>query len=365
MISDFITQIKNLYKFYKIPIDEKKVVFFSEGKNYFNVFISYIKNMNRYKKIIYITSDINDPIYDCKFVNVEIIYCKNIFLLIILMNNITCKNLLMTMPDLNIYEIKKSKNVENYIYLFHSLVSINMVYNHNAFDNYDKILCITQNQYDELKQNKETKNLKYNLYKSNYPKLSILKKQITKLKKKKLVTIAPSWGVDNIFENKDFDVLLKELLNNKFKIILRPHSNVSRKTYSFLEDLRKKYNKDDIIIENNNANFFNTFESNYLITDWSGIALEYFMITKNPVLFVGTKKKIRNKNFSEKMDKIPLEVSIRTKIGVIVNPLDFCNINNYIEKLSDINFKKEVEEIENKTLFLRNLNETNFTQILE
>lgn len=365
MIKNFINQVRNLYKFYQIPKKERNIVFFSEGKNYFNVFISYIENLEKHKKIIYITSDNNDPIYDYKFKNLKIIYCKNIFLLIILMNNISCKNLLMTMPDLNTYEIKKSRNVISYIYLFHSLNSTHMNYKNNAFDSYDKILCITQNQYDELKQRKELKNLNYKLYQSNYPKLSILEKQTVKSKKNQSITIAPSWGVGNIFEDKNFEILLVELVNSGFTIILRPHSQVPHRIYTFLNKLKNKYNKDRIIIQSNNSNFHNTFESSYLITDWSGIALEYFMVTENPVIFIDTKRKIHNKNFNEKKDKIPLEVSIRKKIGLIVDPMDVKNINYHIKELEKINYKKVINEINNKVLFLEDINEKNFTQILE
>lgn len=364
MIKDVINQIRNLYEFYLISNKEKDIVFFSEGVNYFNVFLNYIKKIERYKKIIYITRDANDPIYKYNFPNIKIIYCKNIFLLILLMNNISCKNLIMTMPDLNNFEIKKSKNVENYIYLFHSLVSTHMVYRKNAFDFYDKILCITQNQYEELKQNKELKKLNYELHKSNYPKLQNLKEQF-KCSTKDTITIAPSWGQDNIFENKNFEILLSELVKSNYRIILRPHANVSNKTYSFLKVLKNKYERGKIIIENNNANFFNTFESSYLITDWSGIALEYFMVTKNPVIFIDTQKKILNKNFNEKINKIPLEVSVRSRIGVIVNPLDFKNINYHIKQLDNEDYKKEIEKINDKTFFLEDINESNFIQILK
>ncbi len=240
-----------------------------------------------------------------------------------------------------------------------------MSYKNNAFDSYDKILCITQNQYDELKQNKELKNLNYKLYKSNYPKLNIIKKQITKSNKKQSITIAPSWGVGNIFENKNFEILLAELVNSGFTIILRPHSQVPHKTYTFLNKLKNKYNEGCVIIQSNNSNFHNTFESSYLITDWSGIALEYFMVTENPVIFIDTRRKIHNKNFNEKKDKIPLEVSIRAKIGLIVDPLDVKNINYYIKELNKKDYKKEIEEIKNKTFFLKDINENSFNQILE
>lgn len=365
MTKDFINQIKNLYKFYLIPNKESSTIFFSEGKNYTNVFLSYIEELEKSKKIIYITSDDKDTIYKYKFKNVKIIYCKNIFLLILLINNISCKNLIMTMPDLNNFEIKKSKNVKNYIYLFHSLVSTHMVYKDNAFDSYDKILCITQNQVDELQANKQLKNLSYKIYKSNYPKLNFLYKNFENLGNKNIITIAPSWGIDNIFENKNFETLLSELINKEFKVILRPHSNVPKKIYAFLESLKRKYRENDVIIENSNADFFNTFNSNYLITDWSGIALEYFLITKKPVLFIDTKAKIQNKSFNSIKDPIPLEVSIRNKIGLIIDPSKLNDINFYIKEINKKNYEKNFQSIKEEILLLNEINENNFIKILD
>ena len=107
-----------------------------------------------------------------------------------------------------------------------------------------------------------------------------------------------------------------------------------------------------------------TFKSNYLITDWSGIAIEYFLITKKPVIFVDTKAKIRNKNFDENNDNIPLEVSIRNKIGLIIKPLELSNINFYLEEIDKKNYKNEIELIEKKILFSNQINENNFNQIL-
>ena len=56
--------------------------------------------------------------------------------------------------------------------------------------------------------------------------------------------------------------------------------------------------------------------------------MEFSFITERPVIFINTEKKINNSNFND-IDAIPLEDSIREKIGVIVEP-------NESEKIEEI-----------------------------
>ena len=64
-------------------------------------------------------SDKNDFFYTYKNKNLKSFYISKTIGQIILLNNISCKNLILTMPDLENYHIKKSKNCSNYLYLFH------------------------------------------------------------------------------------------------------------------------------------------------------------------------------------------------------------------------------------------------------
>ena len=56
-----------------------------------------------------------------------------------------------------------------------------------------------------------------------------------------------------------------------------------------------------------------------LICDCSGIALEYALGTERPVLFLDVPIKIKNKRYTEQGIE-PLELFLRSKIGMIVSP---------------------------------------------
>ena len=58
-----------------------------------------------------------------------------------------------------------------------------------------------------------------------------------------------------------------------------------------------------------------------MITDWSGAAIEYAFTLERPVLYIDVPKKIHNPDY-EKLPEIPLEISIRDKIGEIISLSD-------------------------------------------
>ena len=82
--------------------------------------------------------------------------------------------------------------------------------------------------------------------------------------------------------------------------------------------------------------------SKILITDWSGIAFEYFVLNNKPILFVDTPPKINNKNYNKLSEK-PLEVTMRNEIG---ETLQISEIKN----LDLILFQEKVKMASNKVL---------------
>ena len=60
------------------------------------------------------------------------------------------------------------------------------------------------------------------------------------------------------------------------------------------------------------------YQSDLMISDWSGAALEYSFGLSKPVIFLDLPKKINNPKYKE-INIIPLEISVRENIGVIVS----------------------------------------------
>tara|TARA_B100001245_G_C22685271_1_gene334709 strand:- start:298 stop:684 length:387 start_codon:yes stop_codon:yes gene_type:complete len=65
--------------------------------------------------------------------------------------------------------------------------------------------------------------------------------------------------------------------------------------------------------------------SDMMVSDWSGIALEYYLSQKKPVIFMDLPPKVNNKNY-KLISNMPIEVSMRKTIGEILNPEDIKNL---------------------------------------
>jgi len=70
--------------------------------------------------------------------------------------------------------------------------------------------------------------------------------------------------------------------------------------------------------------------SDIMICDWSGAALDYAFGLNKPVVFIDVPRKINNPDY-QAIGIEPFEVSIRDKIGTIVAIDDIDNIGNHIE----------------------------------
>ena len=74
------------------------------------------------------------------------------------------------------------------------------------------------------------------------------------------------------------------------------------------------------------------FKSDFLVSDVSGISLEYAFGTERPVIFMDVPRKVRNEEY-EQIGIEPLEISIREKIGVVVNRAEIGSIPDVLIEL--------------------------------
>ena len=82
----------------------------------------------------------------------------------------------------------------------------------------------------------------------------------------------------------------------------------------------------------------------YIISDWSGIFMEYSIINKRKSILINTSKKIQNKKYGNYKSK-QIEIESRKIFGIEFNYSEISNIRNYI--LNYNNEKKDSNEISN------------------
>ncbi|SVB28856.1 uncharacterized protein METZ01_LOCUS181710 [marine metagenome] len=350
-----------LKRFEKLSDFERSIVFYAENKasmDYFGSLISELtEKMNL--QICYVTSVKNDPILDSKNQRILPFYIGDGTVRTKFFLTLKAKILVMDMPDLDQFHIKRSKIYPvHYVYLFHSMFSIHSYLRKGAIDNYDTIFCVGPHHVNEVRETEKIYELKpKNLVKYGFGRLDTLlqKKenfQITNSDTKDLIIIAPTYGDNNLLEKCGIK-LIEILLKSNFRVMLRPHLRTLKNSTKLIGSINEKFKKNpNFILEKGDIPFDSYHNSKCMISDWSGISLEYAFIFERPVIFIDVPKKVLNPNSSD-ISLEPIEISIRKKIGHVVLPDNLEEIPLIIkdlEKNAQI-FNKQIKEILSMTVY--------------
>lgn len=330
-------------RFFKIA--NKHLVFYSEKSGFYKYFQDVIEELLERSNITihYITSDPKDQIFELAKGEPRI---KPYYIgekkLITLMMKMDADMVVMTMPDLDNFHIKRSyvrKDIE-YIYMVHyGIGSGNLLLRKLALAHYDTIFCAGPKQIEELRKEEEVYNLPVrNLIPCGY---SLFDRIIAEYQNrygqkhdKPQILIAPSWQKDNILDS-CIDDLLSSLVGNKYRIILRPHPEYCKRYAQRLSDLQNRWRSrlgDGLEIQTDFSSNDTVFASDLLITDWSTVCYEFAFATKRPVLFIDTPMKEMNPEWN-KLGIEPTDISIRHEIGQSVQLKNVKITDEIVEQL--------------------------------
>lgn len=315
----------------------KKIVFYSEGSNYWTHFQGLIlETLNLVNfDIIYLSSDPDDPGLRLIHPRYHSFDIGDGHIRSWVFQNLNTCVAVMTTPDLETYQLKKSIFPVHYVYIQHSLVSLHMAYGENAFDAFDTVFCAGPHHVNELRAIENQKNIsKKNIFHHGYSRLDKLINYQKKYQKKNLhqsqsILFAPSWGKNGVIESGKAIHLIRQVLNANYSLIFRPHPQTIRYASKQLKDVIKTFQENKLFTFESNVSSINSLlSSKLIISDWSGAALEFGIALGKPVIFIDIPKKINNPSYQE-IPIIPFEESIRFKMGQVVNE----NINNLKEKI--------------------------------
>jgi len=350
---------KELKKFENLSISERSIVFYAENKasmNHFKLLISELtKKMNL--EICYVTSVKNDPILISKNKKIKSFYIGDGIARTKFFLNLTAKILIMDMPDLDIFHIKRSKVYPvHYIYLFHSMFSIHSYLREHAIDNYDTIFCVGKHHENEIKETEKFYNLKEKkLVPYGYGRLDTLLKEKEVFQKTelspKLILITPSYGSNNLLNVCGIEII-ELLLKFNFKVMLRPHFKTMKDSGDLINLIKEKFGKNPNFMLETGVIPSNLFHNSIcLISDWSGISFEYAFTFERQVIFIDVPKKVLNLN-SDNLSTKPMEISLRNEIGNIVSPNNLESILDILKMIQKNDMSsKRIHQIRSETVF--------------
>ncbi len=354
----FIKSFRNYRAYYKLHPDFRNIVIYSESGQDWHHFSDIIgKLLDMGNKVTYVTSDLQDQGLSFAHPEFRSIFIGDGFWLITFFQFLKADCLVLTMIDLNIFQLKRSINPVHYIYLFHAMGSTHMVDFESSYDHYDTILCSGQHQIDEIRKRESLKNLPAkNLVPHGYARIENLMKQASvrshKSVKPYTVLIAPTWGPNSIM-NICGKKLVTILLDAGFKVILRPHYQTAKLTPEVIQDILDTCSGNSLFSHvSKMGDTDSLFDSDILICDWSSMSIEYALGLEKPVLYIDVPKRVRNNNYTE-LGLEPMEISIRNQVGAVLSPDNLSGAPSLINSLCENpeKFKAGIRQFREKVVF--------------
>ena len=358
--------LKNIFK----VADKKiKILFYSENKFYQKYSYPLIELLvKKYpKQIYYVSSDLNDKIENSDIQN---LFIGKGLLMKIFFSIVKADYFFLTLTDLDNHYLKKNKNVNKYIYYFHVAGSTFKGYTKGAFDNYDIILCNGQFQVDEIRFRESQKKIKKKkLILTGYFYFDHILKKINFNQNANEILLAPSWNYEyKNYINENCIRIIDELIKKDYNVTFRPHPEHYKRSMKILKIINNKFSSyQNFRFDNESENIKSMEKAKCLITDTSGISLEYMLLLNRPVLFLEGLDKIHNKDYSDFNNFLAVDQKFKNEFGLFFSENDIKNIDLLIEK-SIKNFHLKIPQLNQfKDNFFFNFGKTaeRFETILE
>ena len=331
----FFKEFQGYRAYKKLPKSYKKVVFYSESfQDWHHLKPLLNALLDDDIAVTYVTSDDRDPGLLKLSNKYRSIYIGKGFFRILFFQFLKAKLLILTMMDLNNFELKRSMHPVHYVYIFHSLTSTHMVDTEKSFDHYDTIFCAGPHQKKEIELREKNKDLKAkNLIPYGYPRIEKLIQLSSKPKnEKKVILLAPTWGEQSIINLMGMEIC-SIIINQGYSLILRPHHETIKRSPQLINEIENKYSHlETFRLVREMGDSESLLQSDLLICDWSGTAIEYAFGLEKPVIFIDIPPRVRNPNWRE-IQSEPLEMSIREKVGRVICPSKLDELRSSISQL--------------------------------
>ncbi|WP_028328491.1 CDP-glycerol glycerophosphotransferase family protein [Brachyspira alvinipulli] len=338
-----------------------RIIIYGEDKRYYNVFKPIIEELIKLEiPVIYYSSSEDDPIFEIKndLLHSEFIgvgnkaYAK--------LNFIEADICLMTTPNLDVFQLKRSKGVKKYVHIFHA-PSEAALYCLYSLDFFDAVLLSGENQVPDIRELENTRGTKVKdleiigstyLDELNKKKEEALK-SIENKSNKRTVLIAPSWGMNGLL-TRFGDKLIDPILNNGYHIIVRPHPQSLIVEKDIIEKLKNKYkDNSDLEWDSNRDNIYSLSKADVMLSDFSGVIFDYAFLFEKPTIIPSFTFDKRGYDAIELKDET-WTLKTLPNISVSIDENNFSNISAIVEDtINNDRLKENILKVKDEAYMYR------------
>lgn len=338
----------------KAKVSDEKIplVIFSDDKRYWTIFAPICRELDkRGMDVVYMTASEDDPALNNPYehVHAEFIGAGN--KAFTRLNFLNATIVLSTTPGLDVYQWKRSKNVDYYIHIFHTCGEVTR-YRMFGIDYYDALMIAGDYQERDIRDLEEMRGLPpKEIVKVGIPFMDEMAARLASVgpapEHARTVLLAPTWGPSAIFSIHGGKIIA-ELLKTGYHIIIRPHPQSFTSEKEMLDKLMQEYPESDQLEWNRDTDNFEVLRrSDILISDFSGVVFDFSLIYDKPVIY--TDPNFNLAPYDAWFLKRPLwTLSALPRIGRELNMESMENIKDLIDScLEDSQYaqgRKEVRE---------------------
>ena len=269
----------------KIPL-----AIFSDDKRYWSIFAPICRELDRRGvDVLYMTASPDDPGLDNPYPHVRGEFIGSGNKAFSKLNFLNATILFSTTPGLDVYQWKRSKNVDYYIHIFHTAGEVTR-YRMFGIDYYDALMIAGDPQERDIRQLEQKRNLPAKeLVTVGIPFMDEMAARLAATgpapEHPRTVLLAPTWGPSAIF-NIHGGKIIEKLLETGYHVIIRPHPQSFASEAEMLEKLMKQYPESDQLEWNRDTDNFEVLRrSDILISDFSGVVFDFSLIYDKPVIY--------------------------------------------------------------------------------
>lgn len=276
----------------KVAVNQNRIPFviFSDSKRYWNVFEPICREMDKKgKDVVYMTASPDDPGLKNPYEHIKGQFIGEGNKAFAKLNFLNAGIVLSTTPGLDVYQWKRSKEVQCYVHIPHMANDITL-YRMFGLDHYDSVMVSGQFQENDLRDLEELRGLpSKEIVEVGIPYMDEMKKRLVEAgpvgDHPTTILLAPSWGPEALL-NKYGEKIIQPLLDTGFHIIIRPHPQSFTSEKELMDKLMKQFPESEQLEWNrDNDNFEVLRRSDLMISDFSGVIFDFSLIYDKPIIY--------------------------------------------------------------------------------
>ena len=276
----------------KVEALDKKIplVIFSDGKQYWKVFAPICKELSaRGQEVVYYTMSEDDPALSANLPGMTAEFIGEDNRAFTKLNFLKANVVFSTTPGLDVYQWKRSKDVDFYVHIPHAPNDITL-YRMFGIDYYDSILLSGDYQVKQIRQMEAKRELPAkDLKLVGIPYMDDMAARLDSVgaaePHERTVLLAPSWGDSALFGVYGGKIIEK-LLETGYHVIVRPHPQSFKSEKELMDKLMEKFPNSDKLEWNRDSDNFEVLRrSDILISDFSGVTFDFSLIYDKPVIY--------------------------------------------------------------------------------